>query len=225
MGSSGGGGGGGGMAALMGQGTPMPNLPVAGSAGTVNPQEYGKFQSFLPDIKAEGINDMATGLRPHMFQYKSPSGVVAEGSGGGAGGGDTAGLRDMLAQLLAGGGGGGGGSTWMPNSASSGSPTDGPSVSDIRGGSWQPTGGGGGGVGTMGMGGGGYGGGGGWGGIQGPPGPPGSNPVAYSAAPINYGVPGWGPRPGISSPRAAAGVNSDPAAAAAAAAAAKASGG
>jgi hypothetical protein len=76
---------------MMQQGTPMPGLPVAGSANaTGDPYEYGQFQNFLPDVKSEGPNDMATGLRPDMFQYKKPN------PGGGT-------LRDTLAQAVAGG--------------------------------------------------------------------------------------------------------------------------
>ena len=90
------------MMSLMGQGTPMPGLPVAGTDDAVkNPFEYGKFQNFLPEIKAEGVNDMATGLRPDMFQYKSPSGVVAESGGSNNFAADIQGLRDELAKLKA----------------------------------------------------------------------------------------------------------------------------
>jgi hypothetical protein len=57
-------------------GPPIPDLPVAGKDSTIgDPYEYGKFQSFLPDAKASGPNDMATGLRPEMFQYRKPTGV------------------------------------------------------------------------------------------------------------------------------------------------------
>jgi hypothetical protein len=75
----------------------MQGLPVAGKDSTIgSPYEYGQFQSFLPEIKAEGQNPMATGLRPDMFQFKSPTGVTAGGSGGGA---DA--MRDVLAKLSA----------------------------------------------------------------------------------------------------------------------------
>ena len=147
MGSSGGGGGGGaGMMALMNQGKPMPGLPIAGAGASIDPYEYGKFQNFLPDIKAEGQNDMATGLRPDMFKYRSPSGVVEEGGGSGAaGGGDVAGqiqgLRDELAKLTAGGGGG--------QSIPGYSPFDNLSPGYGTNGMTVPQGGG---VGTMGMG-------------------------------------------------------------------------
>lgn len=97
MGSSGGGDSGAGMMALMQQGTPMPGLPIAGQGPSVNPFEYGKFQNFLPDIQAEGENPMATGLRPDMFKYRSPSGVVQE-SNADAQIGD---LRNQLAALQA----------------------------------------------------------------------------------------------------------------------------
>jgi hypothetical protein len=91
MGSSGGGDGGLSSLLMMQQGTPMPGLPVAGSANaTGDPYEYGQFQNFLPDVKSEGPNDMATGLRPDMFQYKKPN------PGGGT-------MRDALAQAVAGG--------------------------------------------------------------------------------------------------------------------------
>lgn len=96
MGSSGGGGGGNPAYLYMGADNPMPGLPVAGKDSTIgSPYEYGKFQSFLPEIKAEGQNDMATGLRPEMFQYKSPSGVVAQSDQGN----QIQSLRDQLAQL------------------------------------------------------------------------------------------------------------------------------
>jgi len=79
-------------------GPQIPNLPVAGADSTIgSPFEYGKFQNFLPDAKASGPNDMATGLRPEMFQYRSPSGVVAESGLSG----QIQGLRDQLAQLQA----------------------------------------------------------------------------------------------------------------------------
>ena len=95
MGSSGGGGGG--NPALLSQNAaPMGDLPIAGKNSTIgSPFEYGKFQNFLPDIQAEGENPMATGLRPEMFQYKSPSGVVAQ-----SGVGDQiTELRDALAKI------------------------------------------------------------------------------------------------------------------------------
>lgn len=89
-------------------GPAMPGLPIAGKDSNIgSPYEYGKFQNFLPDIKATGQNDMATGLRPDMFTYRSPSGVVAEGGAGN----QIQSLRDELAAALASGsiGGGGGG--------------------------------------------------------------------------------------------------------------------
>jgi hypothetical protein len=79
MGSSGGGDSSG-LSALIAQrgaATPMPGLPVAGKDSTIgDPHEYGTFQNFLPDIQAEGPNPSATGLRPEMFEYKKPQGVV-----------------------------------------------------------------------------------------------------------------------------------------------------
>ena len=55
-------------------GPPIPDLPIAGKDSSIgDPYDYGKFQSFLPDAKAEGPNDMATGLRPDMFNYRKPS--------------------------------------------------------------------------------------------------------------------------------------------------------
>jgi len=95
---SGGGGGGGNPALLMQNARPMQGLPVAGQGGGIgSPYEYGKFQNFLPDVKAEGPNDMATGLRPEMFEYRSPSGVVQQSNS------DTqiAELRNSLAALQA----------------------------------------------------------------------------------------------------------------------------
>lgn len=69
-------------------GPAIPGLPVAGADSTIgSPFDYGKFQNFLPDIKSTGPNDVATGLRPDMFQYRSPSGAMAP--------------RDQLAQTIA----------------------------------------------------------------------------------------------------------------------------
>jgi hypothetical protein len=115
MSSSGDDGGSGYFPGMFGAASPMPGLPVAGKDNVVgDPYQYGKFQNFLPDIKAEGRNDSATGLRPDMFTYRGPGGVTAPGPGGGpaapaaaAGGGDAnlsgqiQGLRDQLAQLQA----------------------------------------------------------------------------------------------------------------------------
>jgi len=116
MSSSGDDGGSGYFPGMFGAASPMPGLPVAGKDNVVgDPYQYGKFQNFLPDIKAEGRNDSATGLRPDMFTYRGPNGVTAPGPGGGpaapaaaGGGGDTAGLtsqiqglRDQLAMLQA----------------------------------------------------------------------------------------------------------------------------
>lgn len=91
MGSSSGGGGGGYMMSQVGP--PMPGLPVAGSPeATIDPQNYGKYQSFLPEPLADGQNPMATGLRPEMLQYLSPKDTAARGSGA---------LRDVLAEEVA----------------------------------------------------------------------------------------------------------------------------
>jgi hypothetical protein len=108
--TSSGGGGDDGMAmmALRGGGTPMPGLPIAGQGGggVGYPYKYGQFQNFLPDIKAEGPNDMATGLRPEMFDYKKPGGGAVAAGGGGNTDGQVQDLRDQLARLSGGGGGG-----------------------------------------------------------------------------------------------------------------------
>jgi hypothetical protein len=98
MGSSGGDGGGY-YPGMFGNATPQPGLPIAGQGAGVNPQEYGKFQSFLPNelIHESGPNDMATGLRPDMFKFKSPSGVVQESNTSE----DIGALRDALAALTA----------------------------------------------------------------------------------------------------------------------------
>ena len=94
MGSDGGGGGN--PQALYQNAAPMEGLPIAGKDSTIgSPYEYGKFQNFLPDIKADGPNDMATGLCPDMFMYKSPSGVVAQSDQSG----QIDQLRDALAKL------------------------------------------------------------------------------------------------------------------------------
>jgi hypothetical protein len=55
-------------------GPAIPGLPVAGKDSTIgDPYEYGKFQNFLPEAKGSGPNDMATGLRPEMFEYRKPN--------------------------------------------------------------------------------------------------------------------------------------------------------
>jgi hypothetical protein len=57
---------------------PMAGLPIAGKdSATGDPYDYGKFQNFLPDVKATGPNDSATGLRPDMFTYRGPDGASA----------------------------------------------------------------------------------------------------------------------------------------------------
>jgi hypothetical protein len=99
MGSSGDSGGGGVMQ-MLNSNAPAGGLPIAGSGANVDPYNYGKYQNFLPDIKAEGPNDNATGLRPDMFKYRSPNGDVDQGgSGAGGQGNQIQELRDMLAKL------------------------------------------------------------------------------------------------------------------------------
>ena len=95
MGSSGGDSGGSGQ---MPPGVPMPGLPIAGQGADIDPYNYGEFQNFLPDIKAEGQNPNATGLRPDMFAYKSPDGTPAA---------DARAKRDELAKLAMAAAGGG----------------------------------------------------------------------------------------------------------------------
>jgi len=87
--------------------TPTPGLPVAGQGGGTgsDPFSYGKYQSFLPDITGEGPNPMATGLKPEMFDYKSPGGAPPPVLGGGEAPGAPNPLRDMLAKMKVGGGG------------------------------------------------------------------------------------------------------------------------
>jgi hypothetical protein len=77
----------------------MEGLPIAGKDSTIgSPFEYGKFQSFLPDLATDGgPNPMAKGLTSDMFQYKSPSGVVAQSDTGN----QIKELRDALAKLTA----------------------------------------------------------------------------------------------------------------------------
>jgi hypothetical protein len=122
-------------------GVPMPGIPIAGQgASNDNPQNYGKFQNFLPDIPpaGQGPAPSARGLTSEMFQYKSPQGQVAPS--------DIDSLRQQLAALqsqVSSGGGNGQfgaarpGGSWSPAAASSGSPTDGPSVMSLRGGVWS----------------------------------------------------------------------------------------
>src|SRR5580765_7826156 len=71
-------------------GVPMPNIPIAGQAGELKPQERGAFQEFLPEISpagssgyqimpaGQGPNPSARGLTAEMFKYRSPSGVVEQ---------------------------------------------------------------------------------------------------------------------------------------------------
>ena len=130
MGSSGGGGGFNPLA--FGAANPMPGLPIAGANSTIgDPYEYGKFQNFLPDIKAEGRNDMATGLRPEMFNYTKPNpggGVLPGNTLSSAN--DIQGLRDQLAALQSqvNSGGGSGGGNGQFGAARSGSGSGGWSV-------------------------------------------------------------------------------------------------
>jgi hypothetical protein len=89
-------------------GRPIPGLPIAGQgAPNDNPQAYGKFQEFLPEISpagrsgyqilpaGQGPAPSARGLTSEMFQYRSPNGNIAPGGGGGGGGGSGAGAGDI----------------------------------------------------------------------------------------------------------------------------------
>jgi hypothetical protein len=97
-------------------GTPMPNIPIAGQAGELKPQERGSYQEFLPEIAPAGQpgyqilpvgggrNPSATGLTAEMFKYRSPSGVLtpsaaAAGGGGGGGGGSGSDIDTMRQQI------------------------------------------------------------------------------------------------------------------------------
>lgn len=66
--------------------TPIAGVPIAGQGGTggggsnVNPYDYGMYQSFLPDIPAEGMAPSAGGLTSDMFRYEAPSETLAPGS-------------------------------------------------------------------------------------------------------------------------------------------------
>jgi hypothetical protein len=106
-------------------GAPMPNLPIAGQgAPNDNPQTYGSFQEFLPEISpagragnqilpaGQGPAPSATGLTSEMFRYRSPQGTGIDPDAaraaayardpslqGPGGGGD---LRQQLAALQAG---------------------------------------------------------------------------------------------------------------------------
>jgi len=101
---SGGGGGGGNPAALYQNAAPMGGLPIAGAESTIgSPYEYGQFQSFLPDVPTAEQHSQgqrapsATGLNSDMFQYRSPTGVVAESGVGN----QISDLRGALAKLTA----------------------------------------------------------------------------------------------------------------------------
>jgi hypothetical protein len=94
---SGGGGGGGNPGLLTQNAAPMQGLPIAGKDSTIgSPYDYGKFQNFLPDIPAEGPAPSATGLKPDMFTYRSPSGKVDPSQND-----QIQELRNTLAQLQA----------------------------------------------------------------------------------------------------------------------------
>jgi hypothetical protein len=97
-------------------GVPMPGLPIAGQgAPNDSPQNFGKFQEFLPQVApagtagnqilpaGQGPAPSARGLTSEMFQYRSPQGAIAPSGGGGGGavgGGDSgADLRQQLATL------------------------------------------------------------------------------------------------------------------------------
>lgn len=104
-------------------GNPMPNIPIAGQAGELKPQERGSFQEFLPEVAPAGRagyqinaagggrNPSATGLTADMFKYRSPTGILTPGSSSGAaaaapaaaaaGGGGSDDLRQQLAALQA----------------------------------------------------------------------------------------------------------------------------
>lgn len=107
-------------------GTPMPGIPIAGQ-GELKPQERGSYQEFLPEIApagrpgyqimpaGQGPNPSATGLTAEMFRYRSPTGILAPGSGSSGdagagaaaaagGGGDIAAMKQQLAALQAQGG-------------------------------------------------------------------------------------------------------------------------
>ena len=113
MGSSGGGSGN--PMYLSQGGTPIPGLPIAGQgAPNDNPQAFGKFQNFLPDLPAAGGGPApsATGLTNEMLQYRAPDAGSASG--------EINNLRGQLAALLAGGSGGGGSGSAAATAASSG---------------------------------------------------------------------------------------------------------
>jgi hypothetical protein len=103
-------------------GTPIPGLPIAGQgAANDTPQNFGKFQEFLPTVQAPGgtaggytipsnaetrAAPSATGLKSEMFQYRSPQGAImpiggAGGGGGGASSSDVSAMRQQLAALQA----------------------------------------------------------------------------------------------------------------------------
>ena len=93
--------GGGNPGAQYGQNNPMPDLPISGAGGSIDPYNYGYFQNFLPTSPAEGQGraPSATGLTSEMFQYRSPNGTPYD-AGADAG-------RGALAQIIGKGGYGG----------------------------------------------------------------------------------------------------------------------
>lgn len=113
--------------------TPQPGLPVAGSSSVIgDPYQYGKFQNFLPDIKGQGPNPMATGLKPEMFNYvkPNPTGALPQAPEPGASAAEVAALRDQLAALQASPNGGrqfGGSGSMLPPTNPMGIPEGWPS--------------------------------------------------------------------------------------------------
>jgi hypothetical protein len=110
-------------------GVPMPGLPIAGQGAPNDiPQNFGKFQEFLPEISpagrpgyqimpaGQGPNPSATGLTSDMFRYRSPQGNVTPS--------EVDSLRQQLAALQQQGGGGGGGGNGQFGAARAGTGSD-----------------------------------------------------------------------------------------------------
>lgn len=61
---------------------PISGVPIAGSGSTsIDPYNYGQYQSFLPDIPKEGSAPSAMGLTSDMFRYAAPNDILNPATG------------------------------------------------------------------------------------------------------------------------------------------------